>query len=73
LHENLVREGVDVDPLEVGVADTHWYMLRDPDGNAFGVWSGGFGLNETDNVNRPDFLNLMPINSVDFREELNGV
>lgn len=59
LHEDLVREGVDVDPLEVGVADTHWYMLRDPDGNSFGVWSGMFGLNETDNVNRPEFPALM--------------
>ena len=59
LHEHLVREGVEVDPLEIGVADTIWYMLRDPDGNAFGVWSGLFGLNETDNVNRPEFPKLM--------------
>lgn len=59
LHEHLVREGVEVEPLEVGVADTHWYMLRDPDGNSFGVWSGLFGLNETDNVNRPEFPALM--------------
>ncbi|SEN79850.1 VOC family protein [Paenibacillus sp. OV219] len=58
LHDHLEREGADVDPLEIGVADTHWYMLRDPDGNSFGVWNGLFGLNETDNVNRPDFPEL---------------
>ncbi|PYI53738.1 VOC family protein [Paenibacillus flagellatus] len=57
-HDHLVREGVDADPLEIGVAGTHWFVFRDPDGNSFGVWSGLFGLNETDNVNRPDFPRL---------------
>lgn len=58
-HEHLIREGVDLDPLETGVADTFWFAFRDPDGNSFGVWSGLFGLNETENVNGPNFPQLL--------------
>ncbi|WP_158301996.1 VOC family protein [Paenibacillus mesophilus] len=58
-HRHLVREGVDADPLEIGVAGTFWFQFRDPDGNTFGVWSGLFGLNETENVNGPDFPQMV--------------
>lgn len=58
-HAHLVREGADVDPLEIGVANTHWFNFRDPYGNTFGVWSGLFGLNETENVNGPSFPQLV--------------
>ncbi|MEF3302442.1 GyrI-like domain-containing protein [Paenibacillus sp. GYB003] len=67
-HDRLVREGADVDPLEIGVANTHWFQFRDPDGNTFGVWSGLFGLNETENVNGPNFPRLVSYTFVKLPE-----
>jgi predicted transcriptional regulator YdeE len=58
-HKHLVREGVDVDPLEIGVANTHLFKFRDSYGNSFGVWSGLFGLNETENVNGANYPQLI--------------
>lgn len=53
-HKHLLELGVDVDPLEVGVADTWWFEFRDPDGNRFGVWSGLFGLNDVEITMKPE-------------------